>query len=420
MPGFPRSQLLFAAGGDVLAKYGTLTRRYQTPARGGEGLKESFTRAGAAWAVGKGGLLVPYAANVPRVEYVLDPVTGLLQSYWLLEAAGTNLIENSDCEADIVGWGVTAGGAVSRDNVQAFSGSWSCKLVTANLDDSGATLTPRAGGRFAAAAGTTYTFSCSIYAPAASVGKTLRLLIEWWNAVPAFISSTPVVNIVLVAGWQRLSVTGLAPGGTVTATPRLSQTGAQGVNTYWLDVPNFEAQAFPTSPIATGVGAVVRGVDNCTAPWYLGPSAMWFYLRFLERGAVTIGAGECWQIGTFPGRVLMQGSGGKYRLFHDTQGGANVATANGPTPAFGDAVELLGLLNADGSAAFRSSLNNGAEVIATPAGALALDATWTAPLRLQVGGGQDGNQPLALSRFLIGLGPGALVSTLADARAIPV
>src|SRR6266849_2462387 len=92
--------VLFAAGGDILAKYGTLVKRTWPADRGGEALKETFTRVGSAWAIGRNGLYVPHPANTPRVEWVTDPLNLVLQPYLLLEAAGTNVIENSDCEVD--------------------------------------------------------------------------------------------------------------------------------------------------------------------------------------------------------------------------------------------------------------------------------------------------------------------------------
>jgi len=90
----PRSNLIFAAGGDVLAKYGTLTRRLQIPTFGGEGGKETFARASVATSQGyvTPGVLgiVPVAVGVPRIDWAVDPVTGLVQPYALIEATATN------------------------------------------------------------------------------------------------------------------------------------------------------------------------------------------------------------------------------------------------------------------------------------------------------------------------------------------
>src|SRR5207253_427842 len=169
MPGFQRSGLLFAAGGDVFAKYGTFTRRYQIPQLSGEGTKEVFARAGTAWAIGRNGLLVPHQANAPRLEYVADPVNLVQQPYWLLEGPGTNLIENADCEVDVVGWnGANGGETIVRDNTAAFSGAWSCKVTTQNVGGSGCWWSPRAGGRLAAAAATIYTVSVNVWLPVGS------------------------------------------------------------------------------------------------------------------------------------------------------------------------------------------------------------------------------------------------------------
>src|SRR5882724_7759937 len=121
----PRDVLLFA-GGDALAKYDTLVRRTWPADRGGEQGKETVARSGAgATAISylSPGVLgvAPAGANVTRVEWALDPVTGIVQLYWLLEVSRTTIwdqasdftLGNWTREASTVG---TAGGGATAPN----------------------------------------------------------------------------------------------------------------------------------------------------------------------------------------------------------------------------------------------------------------------------------------------------------------
>jgi hypothetical protein len=417
-------QVFLAVGGDVLAKYGTLVRRNWPASLGGEGYQEAFTRAGAAWAIGRNGLLAPYATNDPRVEWVTDPVSGLLQPYLLLEAAGTNLIENSDCEADIVGWGVVGASAtVTRDNAQAFNGAWSAKFVGNNNATEGVFLTTRAGARFAATAGTTYTQSFRIYAPTAAVGKQMQLRIEWWTATSGGSNiSTSTLTVTLVAGWNNYILTATAPATTNAAVPTCYTPSAQGAAlTLWFDVPQFEASPFATSVIPTGAGAVTRNVELLTLPWFtqLAQSQnLWFYQRFLERGTVSVSPIRSFAIGNYPtGHVSFLTNGTSYGLNHDETGPTTVTAVPAVTPAYGNVVELLGILFADGSVSARTAVNGGADVVAARTAALAFGTpVATLALANDANGAQPGWQ--ALSRFMVGLGGGTLVNVIADARAV--
>ena len=116
-------QVLFAAGGDVVAKYGTLVWRKGQQSRGGE-IPYTFARAGGAHYFAKdvvaGGLQVFTAATGnARLEQLIDPVNGVLQNYLKLEPLASNSCLQSET-LDNATWtksnsSITANAVVSPD-----------------------------------------------------------------------------------------------------------------------------------------------------------------------------------------------------------------------------------------------------------------------------------------------------------------
>jgi hypothetical protein len=352
----------------------------------------------------------------------------LLQPYLLLEAVGMNLIENSDYEVDAVGSVLVNLSTIARDNAQAFNGAWSLKITSGASVQSGVIWQLRSGSRIPATAATTYTISVWVYAPAASVGTTWALHLQWFNSVPAVISTSDSPNFVLVAGWQRLTFTATAPAATVTVQPFLGTVANSAGLIIWADVPQFEAQAFATSAIPTGVGAVTRNADNCSVPWY-GNFPTWLYARWLERGSfldssatsrgvVQVGANSGPRLLLFKEGVTQIPRG----LFTDNVNFTRSTPVG--TPAYAQVVEALVLFYpADGSVQVLQAFNNGAVSDGGRSAALGATVPLTAAgnllaLATATAGAADGW--MALSQLKLGLGGGTLVSTLPDARAIPV
>lgn len=268
---FPRDILLRVGGRalerGVLAIAGAGRRQQE--------VVETFSRADAstcATYIDRDGIIRLAAANKPRIEWVDLDGDGVRETPGILfEGSRTNLIENGDYEADAVGSSASGGSTLVRDTTQFKRGAAALKITTANSSSSGAFIHNRAGTRIAATVGTAYTFSPWVYAPAASVGKTVKVRIEWWSSAPAFLSATEVIGIVLVAGWQRLSVSGVAPASTATADPFVGGDTAQGVWDMWIDLAQFEPGAFASSAIPTGTAAVTRAADSLTVPFNFGP-----------------------------------------------------------------------------------------------------------------------------------------------------
>lgn len=283
------SDVLFRAGGRTLARQGVPVRRLFLPARGGEQMAEVFARADAttcATFLDRAGTARLASAGRLRCHWADVNADGIYETPALLsEGPRTNLIENGNSEADIVGWNGAAGTeTLTRDNAQALCGGWACKVVTVNAVASGCWWNPRAGGRIAAAAATTYTLSVWIYGTGTAVGKTMLLAINWWNAVPAVISTSVTGAIAIAAGWNRYTFTATSPAGTISCQPLFYTSAAQGVFTFWADLATFTAAAFADqSPgIATGAGQATRASEDLTAPVNFGPMDLSVYAEILR------------------------------------------------------------------------------------------------------------------------------------------
>lgn len=220
-------------------------------------------------------------ANRLRAHWVL--VDGIYRPSILLEGKRTNRIENSDVEADTAGHNAN-NSTRTRDSEQAFRGGWSLKVVTQNAGSSGNYWVKRDGTRMAATAAKLHTISHWVYAPAASVGKTFNLRIEWYDAAVggAQISSSSSASIALAAGWNRYHFTALAPAGTVACVPTFYTNAAQGIFDYWSDLAQLEEAPHPSlTAISTGTAAAERLSDGLVIPVNVDMNIDWTVFLWL-------------------------------------------------------------------------------------------------------------------------------------------
>jgi hypothetical protein len=346
----------------------------------------TFTRASVATRIAKLLGLEPLAteaANVLRDRHYEGSVKTAL-----LESARENLIENGDYETDTVGTAVVVA-TFARDATNVRRGSWAGKLTTTNTGGSGCFWSNRSGTRIAVTVGQPYTHSIWVYAPAASVGKTFTITLEWYTSAPAANGSSQSGTLTLVAGWQRLNWTGTPPASTATCTPTFYTTAAIGVFDVWVDMVQFEAGAFASSAISTGTGAVTRSADAFSWPFLYKPQAMFALIEFVERGQVveTAVSHAGLQIGSSGGNrfLLFDEAGSAYRVLWTDNVSFRRSSPSG-TPAAGDTVALLATLAANGALTGRKSINSGAETVGSTDTALALPAAWGAQA-LQIGPG---------------------------------
>lgn len=178
--------------------------------------------------------------------------------------AATNLCPNGGFESSLnagANW-VTAGGigTLTRSTAQSKFGSASAKFVGA-----GAAITegPTMGTLMTTVAATTYTASAWVYS--ASGGESVRIAMTFYTAVPVFVNSVDGSTVVLAAGWQRLTVTGVAGTGGVRGTIAV-QSMSVAAQTWWTDGVQFEAGSIATPYIETDDATATRNGALVQAP----------------------------------------------------------------------------------------------------------------------------------------------------------
>lgn len=144
-----------------------------------------------------------------------------------------------------------------------------------------------------------------------------------------------------------------------------------------------ENTPFSTSYTKTDGSAVIRAVETLSYPFAVPPGAKTIYARFIERGSAQLTTSpRIVQIGavadTDP-RLVITVAGGVYRLEHDN-GPVTVTSAAPAAPAFGDVVELRGVLGADGSVRLHQAVNGGGESSGALSAANALGSAYSAEL----------------------------------------
>lgn len=134
-----------------------------------------------------------------------------------------------------------------------------------------------------------------------------------------------------------------------------------------------------------GPALTTKNRDDFTSSFLYVPQPMFVYAKFVERGTATSGATNkgILHIGS-PGvgsRVFDLNNPGGSQAYRVTHGDATLGFSEaqlGSVPAWGNVVELMGILHADGHVTIRQSINGGAETFATTATTKALTAAWSA------------------------------------------
>lgn len=445
-------QVLLAMGGDVAAKYGTLVMRKAPPAFGGE-IAYTFARTGnglyLANDVAAGGLVVRTASGGnARIEQLIDPVTGVLQNYLKLEAASSNWCLQSQ-HFNTSPWALTACTATENAVVAPDGTTTASYLVPSvanslHYDSQAITITANeflAWSGFVKSDGTYSGFA--IVVSDAGVANGFRVGVDLTTgalniSTRNFGTGTYSGSFIIPCGggWYYMGLWG-AIGNSVTAATtfwEVFDTGAR-ANTQsafvgdavhgiyvWQAQLERNGTSFalpPTSPIVTVAAKVDRNVESFSVPYFVDPKAgapTWVYARFLERGTLALtSSGVPWQIGAagvVNPRLLADASSG-YRAIHQTVAGTVVSGTVGAVPVYGNVVETLALLFADGSVQALTSVNGAADVVGARSAALSLATAWNANVLYLNSAGSVATSVAMFSRFLVGTGG---VSSIADVR----
>lgn len=395
----PDADVIFEAGGRTIQRLGTIVRRTMTPRAGGEEASEAETRNDAlGYSLTRSGLYMP--TNVLRSRVHWYDVDGdgtidtpliivessrqnqALQSSNLADSAATwagNTSFTITSKTSIVA-GQTAfqhvndgGGSRSRsqdygtltgaeetvwailENVDATVSAISLHDATAATDVHLATLT-WATGAMSTDGGSGATFAVKLMDKGPNGG---------------------VVYLFGVRGTGTVSNTrrvALYPTGTTTNTATCIVHHVQGEDDANVSPPSF-------IPIVTAGAAVTRAAETLQVPFYGPMAGFQIYCKFKELGGVYLAQARIMHIGTTTGaRVYIQTDGtvgnSRYQIFHHN-GTTSVSDEAAVTPSYGDTVEVLGTINADGSVLATVAIN-GTTTNGSVSAALTPGSTWGA------------------------------------------
>lgn len=166
--------------------------------------------------------------------------------------------------------------------------------------------------------------------------------------------------------------------GLVTATGDVYMGGVQ-----------LEDALYPGPYIPTTTATVTRNADLLTLPFNAKPQAMSVYVRFVELGNIYESATsnrilEIEGTATNP-RFMVLWNTAHYGAQWFNAAGSSVAAAAATNPVFGDTVELLAVLRADGSVYVTQSINGGAATTTATSSTQALGPTWGTTPKVSVG-----------------------------------
>jgi hypothetical protein len=348
-----------------------------------------FTQAGTPKYIDEQGVLrAASAVNTPRFERA--SINGTSRRVLRLEKASNNIVGDFGTWADA--------GATRTGGARDPAGGTAGYLLTATgAGGESYTFAAFTGNgtkslEIAMKAGTAAKSRWRIYDSGAGV---VRVIVEvtWTNGTPTLADITGGGSGItlqtprqLTDGFWLLSCT---VGGIVAANTNQWSIypAATAAGTVYAYFPQAEDSPTPSSVI-TPLGARTADQhyydligDGAT------PRALMLYTRFVERGASLVNNARVIQIGkaddTSP-RFGLAMSIGFYCAFY-SNGTTTTIAHLGALPSYGDTVELLGVLNADGSVAIYQSINGGAVTSATDATTATLSAAWS-DTRLYVSG----------------------------------
>jgi hypothetical protein len=347
------SDLLFAVGGQIAQRYGTLYRRTRGADRGGEAHRGTFSRASAAWTRHQDGLCRPVPDDRHRIAWFDLDGDGVNETpAYLGEPSVTHDLDDpSELEDSASPWGGNAGFTISA-RPSIISGK------TAYQHQNGG------GGPAIARIQTDGVLSAadSVWGYFENVDAERTALSIFDQDLATHLH---IANLVWATGETETQ-----QGSGAAFVRQEAVAGPNGGPVYWLGCNaagtdgnvkqifvfptgvttntetviihhiQSEARAQPTTtPIPEGAG-VVRAADALDYPYYGPPTGIQIYSKFLDLGGWLVASGRVWEMGDAAGGVRVVGTGTIYQVVVD-MGATTVSAGPVVSLAYGDLVEIL-------------------------------------------------------------------------------
>lgn len=421
------SDLLFFAGGNCLARHGTLV--WQTTADE-DASAETHTRSSTARSYGRDGNLRNTDANVPSLMWHDTDSDNIREPFLLIEGERTNL----NTEDDLSAW--TTSGTITVTGSVADPAKGTTAYTVATTSGGSATYIYRTINPTSSTVSVSWIVAKNsepngsqdfqLYDTTAATDR-IHLRIQSWGASGPSVSAqvgTLIGVRTLGSGYYQIQAytEAVATGNTnelrIFPAANNGQTGSFDI--YRLMV--FDDKVPLLSVVDEGA---THQKDVFYAPFPHPPQEMTVYLRFDERGSITASNKTLIHIGSATATadprliVARDTSVAKYSVTFDN--GTTVNSANGnnlTTPNFNDLVELLATLDANGNVQISQSVNGGAiDVGAASSTTATIPAAWAAE-RLYIGSrgssGTTHHSVVAMSDVKIARG----LKTMAQMRAL--
>jgi len=352
------------------------------------------------------GVYGPALPNQPRFIAIDTDGDGVRDAVaLLLEPATTNLVEQN-CTVGTSPW--TFSGTTPTNAALSLAGlSW-CLFTSASTSAARQTI-----GTFATAGGKAYSFR--IKAAPNTTGfvtgdvwilpvfddtdAVARAAVKATVAADGSITFTSSVGTIISAvriGGGAYEVKGQSTTVTAAHTHAIYANDGLGfggtATAYYATGFQVEDRSDPTSLIVTAGATGSRLADTLHFPFNAPPQAMTVYVKGIVRLTDFTGDPYFLDIGTQGGAaphffVYTAGDVGEVHAeIHNT---AATSSAVLPGQGFGDTIEAVGILNADGSVSVAGCKNGGTILTGGASASQAMPSAWSSPI-LQLGWGDGG------------------------------
>ncbi|MEK9644149.1 MAG: hypothetical protein VW547_01255 [Alphaproteobacteria bacterium] len=422
------SDLLFFAGGNCLARHGTLV--WQTTAEE-DTSAETHTRSSTARSKGQDGYLHDVDTNVPTLMWHDHDGDGVREPFLLIEGERTNLNTEDDLSAWTTSGTITVTGSVAdpAEGTGAYtvstSSGGSSTYIARTISPTSATVSvswivaensmPGAGSQ-----------DFQLYDTTAATDRIHLKIASWSSSGPSVSAQagTLIGTRELAGGYYQIQAYTDAVVTGNTNQLRLFPAANNGQSGSF-DVYRLMAYDDKVPLMSVVDEGATHQKDVFYAPFPHPPQELTVYIRFDERGSIEAANKTLVHIGSATATadprfiVARESSVAKYSVTFDN--GTTVNSANGnnlTTPVFNDVVELVATLNSSGNVQISQSINGGAIDVGQASNTTATIPSAWAGERIYIGSrgssGTTHHSVVALSDLKIARG----IKTMSQMRAL--